>query len=527
MEELAFEPTSGLRIPFRTASDALIAQLLLCRGVPASSVDLFLRMVRGPLFGHSHVSLKTAQDIEVRVCEHREQIEAACSVQLRDSSTSSGMPMAVLDQVVDLLASSAGPFLREMDRRADRYSAQDEYGTPLANYSARQDLLNMSLVHRSWTEASRRPLRHRVILDWPRDLEKFARDPLCGPWIYEFGCCFGPSDLLLKLPSSLTHWDVLLGLLSRMPYVEAFALERVTLTKNCVAAERVLQAVCSLTYLKQLSLRLPPSCPHLVTFCELLPALQRLEFLRLEAWRCSEHETEKSPSSALRALGPPRSLKTIDIAFSSSILPLSYLSWLVRPRNGFCVRSLAVTHETSDEGYLPHFIAALEPGFRTLHSLYLDLHSNVSFHATYPDSMVDLSECPVLRAVHAISPRALRLPTSLTSLRYICSRFCMSELGFQHEDKDIHDLLSAHDLPNLRELVIAVSRQTSPDIFDGLLAAFPRVVAICRRNGINLKLCRWEGKTAELDGQSTTGDGAPSLAAPSSRTPPMGLNSRC
>ncbi|KLO16856.1 hypothetical protein SCHPADRAFT_195729 [Schizopora paradoxa] len=102
-----------------------------------------------------------------------------------------GMPLAVLENVVDFMGAFVCNFARDSSRlRSERSYADD----------VRRDLVSMSLVHKSWTRLAQVALRRRVALRSINDIHNFMQSPSCGPWTQELVVDIAPPKV--RVPKS-------------------------------------------------------------------------------------------------------------------------------------------------------------------------------------------------------------------------------------------------------------------------------------------------------------------------------------
>ena len=103
----ALDSTNNRWIPYKTRSDALIAQLSLSRGFTIAQVDLVLDIIHDPTFDPKEVSFQQTPDIYVAVAQERAVTRNASLTALSKASDrrdAAGMPDVVLHLVVQSIA---------------------------------------------------------------------------------------------------------------------------------------------------------------------------------------------------------------------------------------------------------------------------------------------------------------------------------------------------------------------------------------------------------------------------------------
>lgn len=102
-----YDPVSDLWIPYKTASDALIAHLSLHHDIPLRAIDLFLDAIQSPLFDFKELTFENAGEIDTRVSEHREELSVA-RASVGHRHTTAGIPHVVYDLLVNGCAEKDG-----------------------------------------------------------------------------------------------------------------------------------------------------------------------------------------------------------------------------------------------------------------------------------------------------------------------------------------------------------------------------------------------------------------------------------
>lgn len=141
---LVLEPIREEWIPYKTVSDALIADLSLSHNVSLATLDLFLAVVSDTAFNPGHITFERATDIDARISEHRREQLAVSLYSHGSGRECAGMPLIVLERVAEYMFDYS-PGLNHvlMGWSQDELSLRYLYSN--------SDLLRMSTVHRSWT----------------------------------------------------------------------------------------------------------------------------------------------------------------------------------------------------------------------------------------------------------------------------------------------------------------------------------------------------------------------------------------
>ena len=145
-------------IEFENESDAAISELSLIHDIPLPTIDLMLQILRNPRFAASLLTLKKATDITEHVSLYRRKI-ASHRMCPYGRYVCVGVPFTVVSLLVEEILNS----LAGLEKSEDEDISEDWRDMRLAR-SMRQDLQNISLVHRSWTPIAQDALRRSVII---------------------------------------------------------------------------------------------------------------------------------------------------------------------------------------------------------------------------------------------------------------------------------------------------------------------------------------------------------------------------
>ncbi|EJD02438.1 uncharacterized protein FOMMEDRAFT_29454 [Fomitiporia mediterranea MF3/22] len=182
-------------VPCKSASDALLASLSveLRQDLTSNVLDAFLEVLRDPSFDAREVTFQTAHDISRHISEQRKCIaqkrsSAGSRLPVRSGSSSNlslmknvygGVPPLIIDLVAQQIASEMIPFAEDVDWDTNMCNVVD------SKCPREVDLLNMALVHRTWTGPVSRVLRTRAKLYGAKTIESFLRSPRMGTWLRE------------------------------------------------------------------------------------------------------------------------------------------------------------------------------------------------------------------------------------------------------------------------------------------------------------------------------------------------------
>ncbi|KLO20345.1 hypothetical protein SCHPADRAFT_1667 [Schizopora paradoxa] len=211
------------------------------------------------------------------------------------------------------------------------------------------NLLAMSLAHRSWTNASQRVMRRRVNLHSYSRLLTFSQQKLTGThvrclsYVYTPQSGLGEDDIAPE-----THWKLLADVLTQCPNIHQLSIKssHQFLSKGVDykhwcrdhhaqthGISLVYPAIKGLVELEALvfdvDLRVLRRSSPFPEFCTILPHLQKLRYLQAMLWR-DKLVNAQSTSSSFPDRPPPPSLKKIVLHLASSHVPTESLKWLLR-----------------------------------------------------------------------------------------------------------------------------------------------------------------------------------------------------
>lgn len=238
-----------------------------------------------------------------------------------------------------------------------------------------KDIVNLSLVHRTWTGLAQRALRRRAVLVGP-GLALFLRSPLCGPWVTRLGI-LGVDNPLRR--GYGIEWASLEALVARTPHLTQLQIENDDYSADSSSFFRSLRAMHSL---KRLTFSLD-GIENLFFFglCQILPNLQDLAFLQVELGDDTMPSRSQANSQDVPPSPPPSRLKAVVLKITDAhSCPYDHISWLVRPAGDFALDLLATSQEemhnilTDRKIYALRLISAIERPFAVVKTLYADFY---------------------------------------------------------------------------------------------------------------------------------------------------------
>lgn len=440
----ALDPTNNRWIPYKTWSDALIAQLSLSHGFSISEVNLVLGVIRDPSFKCDQVTFHDAGDIYDAVADER-LVAREKAAQSRSGNCTwdrtAGVPRLVLDLVIQCIAMMCPCCMDDRD------------------VIWQQTMGNMALVHRSWTAPAQNILQRRIFArdDSERDLQ-ILHSVHCGPWT---------RSLVYRIPGQIvaSQW-FLPPLLPRIPNLRHLRLKIMGDGNSVYEPSQklirdVLEAIGRLERLVRLvvdAMAVPDLLASLV--CLQLPKLVNLTCLCLADWGGGGDVTPLPHSS------PPPRLKTITFGKTFGLredaIPKDILAWLLRPSGEYALENLLFSYRRPDDLHIlsdtlsdaPMYglrklqIREDEPDIHDVHDVLQSIFTHL------PDLNTLQLQCP--------SDKLTRLPNSLEELAVSCE-YCedpadMRQVvtGLVSSNGDCHR--------NLRKLVLLVE-------MDGLQSA--------------------------------------------------------
>lgn len=328
----------------------------------------------------------------------------------------------------------------------------------------RNDLIAMSLVHRSWTSLAQRILFHRV--NW--EIGHFPGSCLTAK------VCTWVRIAHIELSISSSSYLSLLHSLLNMDDLRLLSLSVFDLPAEMF--DSVIFFIAQSTRLQGLMLRflrIPKGVIPFNQLCQILSGLPNLTFFYYKdsfhyEYSYRVHGDEDLPlSEVLSAASPPASLKTVYIDMHVCWVHScrSHIQWLVRPRNAYALENLY---------YFKGAYAVLQLPIPSLRSLLIhgvDLANGPTL----------LSACKDLRILSCDLTPNISPPATLEELHL-----------FKHAlmwlDWLDHSILSACQRPSLREVSLA-GTDIDPEIYHYFPSYFPRTKEYCATRGIRADWC--------------------------------------
>ncbi|THH10368.1 hypothetical protein EW145_g1396 [Phellinidium pouzarii] len=351
---LAFDRNSQDYVPFRTATDAMLASLMLAYRLASPILTVVLALVRHPDFNPGEITLSRAEDVWARVAEHEASVAMVRNG--RNDAFPFAFPRFVLDEVLDVLDEERRTSLLMKSEAVDPYLGRVETSKLDA------DLRSASLVCKEWRRPAQRTLGRILALQDVREVHLFSaiNGPLFGHWTRDV-VVLRHNPKLDEMGRAIACergdgvWLLIMRLLSRMPNVRTVSistdwfewpLRNVTEGLERMPALRELRLV----QLGDISQLLGVYSGMGSAYADFVPP----------------SELDESPGLAFQKL----SLKI----GSTSDLSLQYIKWLTMPREGdnsFMLKSLLLDLSCC-YGNERGCVDVLEPCFRTLEELWIN-----------------------------------------------------------------------------------------------------------------------------------------------------------
>ena len=326
----AFEPGSGIRTPFASVADALIARLRLEHGLGVPTINLFLDVLTHPQFRSEELTIMDAAQIDLAVAGYRGEVQRergkAASLHPPSSDESRSVrrfkevPYPILERILDCIATDA-----------DLVDEPIQYQIPLIDAVERQrgDCLRaMALVHRSWTVPAQQRLAGRIVARSPSALLRLLRSPLPGihtrELVVALGDVWNHGYHFEGTDSPARPGDVetdLCNLLRRLTN-----LKSLTLKESGLREDMILPVISQIQTLEGLSWH----CAHGYPSCDFahlagaLRALSKLSTLEISGW--SFH----AASGVLGGEPLRRQLTELRICISPGDMQLNRVGWLLQ-----------------------------------------------------------------------------------------------------------------------------------------------------------------------------------------------------
>lgn len=212
----------------------MLASLLLAHEIPRSTMDFILSVINNKSFDTSEVTLKSSTDIYAisemsrisnlqAIAVNRELAahEPPFRTRPRDCTSSTvNLPSNVMENVMGFIHAERDVSL-DYVRHRQCSKVHDLLPSELG-----ADLLNMSLVHRTWTFSAQQTLGRIACIEVPCSpsaLDSFLRSPCFGPWTREIILTVGMTES--KYGDGSHALDFLQRFLLRFQNLRSFTLK--------------------------------------------------------------------------------------------------------------------------------------------------------------------------------------------------------------------------------------------------------------------------------------------------------------
>ena len=352
---------------FCTASDTLLSDLLLDNDFSIAELSQVLNVLRDPTFDLTQLSLQNASDTYSGLS--RSQSQSLLPLQRDSSSDCAGMPIVILELVLQYISASRASF---------HDIAMESKPTPLSESA--KTLVNMSLVHRTWTGLAQRVLAYRVQVHGVDGIRRALVSSVLGPWTRELSFTYAVnrrihtdfdgecSTVVFPYLCALLQKFQNLRLLSIWTYFDTDNFD-IRLIQSLLATIKGLEGLNGLWLLHRAfrGAYRTGGNPGFAELCLVLPEIRRLEYLCLTDWGLPVQVPERITYSTQAkihtpkwkvhdySIPPPPPLQLTPCKYLKSIsqrwrpqmeLPVKYVDWLLRPRGSYAIDALSITLTT-------------------------------------------------------------------------------------------------------------------------------------------------------------------------------------
>lgn len=472
-------------LPFSSPADALLGSLFVKykSTVPIELFDDLLALFRHSDFQTDAVSFKKTEDILDHIAlqrrliasnrnQVRKQDQKPAQSVLAGYSRSSGL-------IPELLAEFVDSHKVSFHQAVARFRYNPELWCEMSDM-----LANMSLVHRTWTDAAQRRLRRRVHVD-RFNLQDFLESTLVGPWVRELSVCLHIDD-----HESITSANQVARLLSRVlercPNVTHLYFDGL-MSRNANNASPgnpseeldgdVIARIANLEHLEHLWLQHNSASEKGIRIfkriCTVAPFLRRLKSLFIECFLNDEdlfanaepEPSDPGTSGLTDVISPFASLECLSL-LKLDFISIDLLAGLSKPRKASILKRLELySHDfpMGDDGrldethpYLAVLSRFLETGVAGVTILQLVDCRN------YQDISLLLAYFPSLRTLrlcveYGFPIRPILLPGSVRDL-YL--HFNGHDLNDSEQDAYICTMLKS--CPQVRRMILSCSSDCPP-----------------------------------------------------------------
>lgn len=475
-------------LPFSSPADALLGSLFVKykSTVPMVLFDDLLALFRHSDFQTDAVSFKKTEDILDHIALQRRMIarnrnqvrkpdQNTAQSFLAGYSRSSGLIPELLAEFVD---SQRLPFHHHDLVPTLSHNQQ------LCEMS--DMLVNMSLVHRTWTDAAQRRSRRRIHVD-QSDMQDFLKSTKIGPWVRELSVRVRISRF--ERNSSATQVARLLSrILERCPNVTHLYLDNlVSRDADNAAPENiseeldgdVIARIANLEHLEYLWLRCISKMGDRIfkRICTVVPGLRRLKSLDVKRDRPMHYEdvflvAEVEPNDTgiswltdSDVFSPSASLECLSFA-QLDFTTIGLLAGLSKPRNASNLKRLELySHDCpmGDDGrldvthpyqeVLSHFLETGVAGVSVLQLIDCRNYRDTSLLLGYFPSLRTLRIC----AEGGFATTPFILPGSV---RDFYLHFVLHDLSVDEQDEYVCTMLKS--CPQVRRMILTYATDCPP-----------------------------------------------------------------
>lgn len=476
-------------LPFSSPADALLGSLFVKykSTVPIELFDDLLALFRHSDFQTDAVSFKKTEDILDHIAlqrrliasnrnQVRKQDQKPAQSVLAGYSRSSGLIPELLAEFVD---SHKVPF----HQAVARFRYNPELWCEMSDM-----LANMSLVHRTWTDAAQRRLRRRVHVD-QSDMQDLLKSTKIGPWVRELSVRVRISRFE-RISSATQVARLLSRILERCPNVTHLYLDNlVSRDADNAAPENiseeldgdVIARIANLEHLEYLWLRCISNSKMgdriFKRICTVVPGLRRLKSLDVKRDRPLHYEdvflvAEVEPNDTgiswltdSDVFSPSASLECLSFA-QLDFTTIGLLAGLSKPRNASNLKRLELySHDCpmGDDGrldvthpyqeVLSHFLETGVAGVSVLQLIDCRNYRDTSLLLGYFPSLRTLRLC----VEYGFPIRHILLPGSVRDL-YL--HFNGHDLNDSEQDAYICTMLKS--CPQVRRMILSCSSNCPP-----------------------------------------------------------------
>lgn len=476
-------------VNFKNPSDALVAKLLITLQLPATSVNLFLAVIRNPSFNSGEVTFRRANDIHAYVDRYRQERLARRPDNARMIG---GIPYLVLHLVIERIGEEMvieEELITNVPRRlyiSSNWSIDaHKCDWTCIHHTSRRTLRALANVHTEVTTLARSILSRRLLLKNP----KLAEQPswLRGANVQELRVRF-------EKHSGDFH-PFLRWLSSHLPNLRSLSVERHIPEEEwgtCHIPRTLVEVPLSLTLSALRILLTSYNKLTLLCFYNSISRMRNLSVLSFACREITETELDEAESHQLASISPPSSLKKLMVTLEHDGAAREHngaggrkaklFSWLLQARSHYNLEELTLRCA----GRASDFASVLPSTLPRLRGL------DVDFHVRNRDQSRDIGEliraCSSLEKLLVTRTPTCPLPETLQVLCIDNSQHCsLKDYSDEQLADYLNDIINSGEVPNLRRVYYVHKLDNS----------FPRSLAIC--NDFNVEFSSWSAFLPESD----------------------------